>query len=77
MLLNLCDRLPLQVIELELSTGIPMLYMFKDGKFQRRGSPLSRDAAGVFALTPVSALPHAPSLSAAVRRAAVSLAVML
>ena len=42
-----------QVIELELSTGIPMLYVAKDGKFMRRGSPVGPTVTGVFALTPV------------------------
>eukprot|EP00271_Cylindrocystis_brebissonii_P019742 TRINITY_DN6192_c0_g1_i1.p1 TRINITY_DN6192_c0_g1~~TRINITY_DN6192_c0_g1_i1.p1 ORF type:complete len:316 (+),score=62.86 TRINITY_DN6192_c0_g1_i1:309-1256(+) len=41
-----------EVIELELSTGIPMLYIAKEGKFARRGSPLSPSSTGVFALTP-------------------------
>jgi len=44
-----------QVIELELATGIPMLYMYKeDAGFQRRGSPLSPDTVGVFALSEAS-----------------------
>ncbi|GFZ10030.1 phosphoglycerate/bisphosphoglycerate mutase [Actinidia rufa] len=35
------DKLTSQeVISLELSTGIPMLYIFKEGKFMRRGSPV-------------------------------------
>lgn len=46
------DRLTSQeVIELELSTGIPMLYVAKDGEFSRRGSPLGPSITGVFALT--------------------------
>jgi 2,3-bisphosphoglycerate-dependent phosphoglycerate mutase len=46
------DKLTSQeVIELELSTGIPMLYGFKEGKFIRRGSPVGQDAYGVYALT--------------------------
>eukprot|EP00897_Mesotaenium_endlicherianum_P000214 jgi/Mesen1/10193/ME000766S09559 len=40
-----------EVIELELATGIPMLYVYQDGKFQRRGSPLGPAITGVFALT--------------------------
>ncbi|URE03923.1 2,3-bisphosphoglycerate-dependent phosphoglycerate [Musa troglodytarum] len=40
-----------QVISLELSTGIPMLYIFKDGKFFRRGSPTGPSEAGVYAYT--------------------------
>lgn len=47
------DKLTSQeVIELELSTGIPMLYGFRDGKFARRGSPLAQDVYGQYALTP-------------------------
>lgn len=42
-----------QVIDLELSTGIPMLYIFRDGHFSRRGSPVGPDATGVYALTHV------------------------
>ena len=44
----------LQVIELELTTGIPMLYTIKDSKFHRRGSPVGPTVAGVYALTKVS-----------------------
>ncbi|GJP44270.1 hypothetical protein CLOM_g3645 [Closterium sp. NIES-68] len=40
-----------EVIELELSTGIPMLYIFQGSKFLRRGSPLRNSDIGVFALT--------------------------
>ncbi|AQK56515.1 phosphoglycerate/bisphosphoglycerate mutase [Zea mays] len=40
-----------QVISLELSTGIPMLYIFKEGKFIRRGSPAGPSEAGVYAYT--------------------------
>lgn len=40
-----------EVISLELSTGIPMLYIFKDGKFIRRGSPSGPTEAGVYAYT--------------------------
>uniref|UniRef100_A0A6N2LXI5 phosphoglycerate mutase (2,3-diphosphoglycerate-dependent) n=1 Tax=Salix viminalis TaxID=40686 RepID=A0A6N2LXI5_SALVM len=42
------DKLTSQeVINLELSTGIPMLYIFKGGKFIRRGSPAGPTEAGV------------------------------
>ncbi|KAG8072419.1 hypothetical protein GUJ93_ZPchr0006g44834 [Zizania palustris] len=40
-----------QVISLELSTGIPMLYVFKEGEFIRRGSPAGPSEAGVYAYT--------------------------
>jgi 2,3-bisphosphoglycerate-dependent phosphoglycerate mutase len=42
-----------QVINLELSTGIPMLYILKGGKFIRRGSPAGPTEAGVYAYTRV------------------------
>ncbi|XAR48578.1 Phosphoglycerate mutase (2,3-diphosphoglycerate-dependent) [Bertholletia excelsa] len=46
------DKLTSQeVISLELSTGIPMLYIFKEGKFIRRGSPPAPTEAGVYAYT--------------------------
>lgn len=46
------DKLTSQeVISLELSTGIPMLYIFKEGKFIRRGSPAGPTEAGVYAYT--------------------------
>ncbi|KAJ4851098.1 hypothetical protein Tsubulata_043127 [Turnera subulata] len=46
------DKLTSQeVISLELSTGIPMLYIFKGGKFIRRGSPVAPTEAGVYAYT--------------------------
>lgn len=46
------DKLTSQeVISLELSTGIPMLYIFKEGKFIRRGSPVAQNEAGVYAYT--------------------------
>ncbi|KAK6277435.1 hypothetical protein POUND7_017758 [Theobroma cacao] len=46
------DKLTSQeVISLELSTGIPMLYIFKEGKFIRRGSPVAPTEAGVYAYT--------------------------
>ncbi|KAL0699846.1 hypothetical protein Bca4012_055968 [Brassica carinata] len=40
-----------EVISLELSTGIPLLYIFKDGKFMKRGSPVGPTEAGVYAYT--------------------------
>lgn len=40
-----------EVISLELSTGIPLLYIFKEGKFMRRGSPVGPTEAGVYAYT--------------------------
>lgn len=40
-----------EVTSLELSTGIPMLYIFKEGKFIRRGSPVAPTEAGVYAYT--------------------------
>lgn len=43
-----------EVIELELSTGIPMLYTLKDSKFLRRGSPVGPTVHGVYALTEVN-----------------------
>ncbi|KAG7020203.1 hypothetical protein SDJN02_16886 [Cucurbita argyrosperma subsp. argyrosperma] len=46
------DKLTSQeVISLELSTGIPMLYIFKEGNFIRRGSPAGPSEAGVYAYT--------------------------
>ncbi|XP_050212691.1 2,3-bisphosphoglycerate-dependent phosphoglycerate mutase 1-like [Mercurialis annua] len=46
------DKLTSQeVISLELSTGIPMLYIFKEGRFIRRGSPAAPTEAGVYAYT--------------------------
>ncbi|XP_075479695.1 2,3-bisphosphoglycerate-dependent phosphoglycerate mutase 1-like isoform X2 [Primulina tabacum] len=39
------------VISLELSTGIPMLYIFKEGGFIRRGSPVAPTEASVYAYT--------------------------
>ncbi|KAJ6791859.1 Uncharacterized protein M6B38_241670 [Iris pallida] len=46
------DKLTSQeVISLELSTGIPMLYIFKEGKFIRRGSPPAPSEPGVYAYT--------------------------
>lgn len=40
-----------EVIELELVTGVPMLYVLENEKFLRRGSPLGPAITGVFALT--------------------------
>ncbi|GAU24557.1 hypothetical protein TSUD_148980 [Trifolium subterraneum] len=46
------DKLTSQeVISLELSTGIPMLYISKEGRFIRRGSPIGPTEAGVYAYT--------------------------
>lgn len=42
---------PQEVINLELSTGVPMLYIYKDGKFIRRGSPAAPKEASVYAYT--------------------------
>ncbi|WJX53546.1 2,3-bisphosphoglycerate-dependent phosphoglycerate mutase 1 [Trifolium repens] len=46
------DRLTSQeVASLELSTGIPLLYIYKEGKFSSRGSPVGPTEAGVYAYT--------------------------
>ncbi|KAL6583131.1 2,3-bisphosphoglycerate-dependent phosphoglycerate mutase 1 [Orobanche minor] len=46
------DKLTSQeVINLELSTGVPMLYIYKEGNFIRRGSPPGSSEAGVYAYT--------------------------
>ncbi|XP_018456671.1 2,3-bisphosphoglycerate-dependent phosphoglycerate mutase 2 [Raphanus sativus] len=46
------DKLTSQeVTSLELSTGLPLLYIFKDRKFMRRGSPVGPTEAGVYAYT--------------------------
>lgn len=45
-----------QVTNLELSTGIPLLYIYKDGRFSSRGSPVGPTEAGVYAYTEVSSL---------------------
>uniref|UniRef100_A0A2P2P093 phosphoglycerate mutase (2,3-diphosphoglycerate-dependent) n=1 Tax=Rhizophora mucronata TaxID=61149 RepID=A0A2P2P093_RHIMU len=51
------DKLTSQeVVALELSTGVPMLYIFKEGKFIRRGSPVGPTEAGVYAYTKSLAL---------------------
>jgi len=42
------------VIDLEVLTGIPMLYLFKNGKFIRRGSPIAPTEDGVYAFSRVS-----------------------
>lgn len=47
------NLLLLQVINLELSTGIPLLYIYKEGRFMKRGSPVGPTEAGVFAYTEV------------------------
>ncbi|KAG2265325.1 hypothetical protein Bca52824_072404 [Brassica carinata] len=44
-----------EVISLELSTSIPLLYIFKDGKFMKRGSPVGPTEAGVYAYTKAEA----------------------
>ncbi|XP_020236951.1 uncharacterized protein LOC109816372 [Cajanus cajan] len=38
-----------EVISLELSTGIPLLYIYKGGNFISRGSPVGPTEAGVYA----------------------------
>ncbi|XP_024017543.1 uncharacterized protein LOC21399638 [Morus notabilis] len=51
------DRLTTQeVISLELSTGIPLLYIYKDRKYMNRGSPVGPTEAGVYAYTDSLAL---------------------
>ncbi|KAM2339898.1 hypothetical protein ACFX1X_019419 [Malus domestica] len=40
-----------EVISLELSTGVPLLYIFKEGEFMRRGSPVGPTEPGVYAYT--------------------------
>ncbi|XP_060185899.1 2,3-bisphosphoglycerate-dependent phosphoglycerate mutase 1-like isoform X2 [Lycium barbarum] len=45
-----------EVIHLELSTGVPMLYIYKENRFIRRGSPLGSMEAGVYAYTESLAL---------------------
>ncbi|KAK7358949.1 hypothetical protein VNO77_00891 [Canavalia gladiata] len=46
------DRLTSQeVINLELSTGIPLLYIYKEGNFISRGSPVGPTEASVYAYT--------------------------
>jgi hypothetical protein len=42
------DKLtPKEVIKVELSTGIPMLYTLKDAEFLRRGSPIGPTVQGL------------------------------
>lgn len=38
-------------MNLELSTGVPLLYIYKEGSFMKRGSPVGSSEAGVYALT--------------------------
>ncbi|KAG2410518.1 uncharacterized protein HKW66_Vig0011830 [Vigna angularis] len=46
------DRLTSQeVTTLELSTGVPLLYIYKEGKYMSRGSPVGPTEAGVYAYT--------------------------
>ncbi|XP_031743845.1 uncharacterized protein LOC101211596 isoform X1 [Cucumis sativus] len=45
-----------EVINLELSTGVPLLYIYKEGSFMKRGSPVGPSEAGVYALTKSLAL---------------------
>lgn len=45
-----------EVISLELSTGIPLLYIYTEGKFMRRGSPVGATEAGVYAYNRTLAL---------------------
>ncbi|KAH7520629.1 hypothetical protein FEM48_Zijuj08G0165200 [Ziziphus jujuba var. spinosa] len=40
-----------EVMSLEISTGIPLLYIYKEGKFMKRGSPVGPTEAGVYAYT--------------------------
>lgn len=56
-LIQNCLYFNFQVISLELSTGIPMLYISKEGKFIRRGSPAAPTEAGVYAYTKVCYFP--------------------
>ncbi|OMO56023.1 Phosphoglycerate mutase 1 [Corchorus capsularis] len=46
----------LEVTTLELSTGVPLLYIYKEGKFIRRGSLVGPTEAGVYAYTESLAL---------------------
>nr|XP_028961058.1 uncharacterized protein LOC103408571 isoform X3 [Malus domestica] len=45
-----------EVIRLELSTGVPLLYIYKEGEFMRRGSPVGPTEPGVYAHTKSLAL---------------------
>lgn len=42
-----------QVTNLELSTGVPLLYIYKHGEFLKRGSPVGPTEYGVYAYTRV------------------------
>lgn len=42
-----------QVTNLELSTGVPLLYIYKHGGFLKRGSPVGPTEYGVYAYTRV------------------------
>lgn len=42
-----------QFTSLEFSTGIPLLYIYKEGEFLRRGSPVGYKEAGVYAYSKV------------------------
>lgn len=42
-----------QVTTLELSTGVPLLYIYTEGKYMSRGSPVGSTEAGVYAYTQV------------------------
>lgn len=42
-----------QVTTLELSTGVPLLYIYTEGKYMSRGSPVGPTEAGVYAYTQV------------------------
>lgn len=40
-------------MSLEISTGVPLLYIYKEGNFMKRGSPVGPTEAGVYAYTEV------------------------
>ncbi|XP_022132398.1 uncharacterized protein LOC111005264 isoform X2 [Momordica charantia] len=40
-----------ELIGLELSTGVPLLYIYKEGMYMKRGSPIGPGEASVYALT--------------------------
>ncbi|ESW31713.1 hypothetical protein PHAVU_002G261600 [Phaseolus vulgaris] len=42
-----------EVISLELSTGVPLLYIYTEGKYTSRGSPVGPTEDGVYAYTQV------------------------
>ncbi|EOA34076.1 hypothetical protein CARUB_v10021577mg [Capsella rubella] len=50
-IMYLDDLTSQEVTTLDLSTGIPLLYIFKEGKFMKRGSPVGPTEAGVYAYT--------------------------